>query len=56
MSTDGSYNLPAVAVAPNGRINIANLPVFATDIDAGTGGLVAGDLYRAASGIISAKL
>lgn len=45
-----------VTVRNNGIVNIAGLPVFLTDIGAGVGGLVAGDLWRDATGIVHAKL
>lgn len=45
-----------VTVRNNGVVNIAGLQVFATDVGAGAGGLVAGDLYRDALGVVHAKL
>ena len=45
-----------VVFKPNGSINIANCPTFADDSAAGTGGLVAGDVYKTSTGELRIKL
>lgn len=54
----GTNNAPRVIVRNNGLVNLsaASRPVFANDGAAGAGGLVAGDIYRDALGLLHVKL
>lgn len=44
-------NIARVTVRNNGVINIQNAPTFATDVLAGAGGLVTGDVYKTPLGL-----
>ena len=51
----GNY-APIEAPAFTGQVNIANLPIHDDDASAGSGGLVAGDLYVTPTGELRVKL
>ena len=53
--TGGSVS-ERMRIRSNGIVNIANAPTFADDTAAGTGGLVAGDIYKSRDGILRIKL
>jgi hypothetical protein len=46
-------SLERFTIKSNGRINMAGVPIFASNAAAITGGLVAGDLYRSATGVLN---
>lgn len=46
-------SIEAARIKANGTVNMSNLQVFATNALALAGGLVAGDLYRSAVGVVS---
>jgi hypothetical protein len=39
-----------------GRLNIGNVPVYADDTAAGSGGLLSGDIYKTSAGLLAIKL
>ena len=43
-------------IKSDGVINFANCPTYADDTAAGTGGLVAGDVYKTSTGELRIKL
>lgn len=45
-----------LTIKATGIINVNNAPIYATDVDAGTGGLVVGDIYKTATGELRIKL
>ena len=47
---------PRLTVKSDGIVNIANAPTYADDTAAGTGGLVAGDVYKTSTGELRIKL
>ena len=58
---DGTYQpvgnyAPIEAPVFTGQVNIANLPIHDDDASAGSGGLVAGDLYVTPTGELRVKL
>lgn len=58
-STTTTPGVPATTrfmVRANGLINVANAPTYASDAAAGTGGLVAGDIYKDSTGNLHIKL
>jgi hypothetical protein len=54
-STPATSNLDLI-LRTNGIFNIRNAPTYADDASAGTGGLVAGDVYKTATGELRIKL
>lgn len=52
----GTSAIVRITVKVNGTLNFSNVPTFATDALAGTGGLVTGDVYKTAAGALQIKL